>query len=50
MDNFVFVMSCCLELLQKQMTIYGFTFSWWDIFIYAALAGSVLKLLGGIFH
>jgi hypothetical protein len=37
------------SIMQTSMTIYGFTFSWWDVFLWAVVAGLLIWFLRRIF-
>lgn len=39
-----------MTVMQTEMTLYGLTFSWWDIFIWSALALVVGSLLWRFFE
>lgn len=38
------------NVMQTPMTIYDFTFSWWDVFMWSALAGVAAFFLGRYFN
>lgn len=38
------------NVMQTPMTLYGFTFSWWDVFMWSALAGVAAFFLGRYFN
>lgn len=42
--------SAVLGVFQVPMTIFGFTFSLWDVFIWSLVAGIVLSFIGGVFN
>ncbi|WP_293009015.1 MULTISPECIES: hypothetical protein [unclassified Oscillibacter] len=37
------------NLMDTQLTLYGFTFSYWQIFIWTMIAGLILWFLGKVF-
>lgn len=37
-----------LALFQITLDVYGFSFSFWDIFIFTLFVGIVLKFIGGL--
>lgn len=39
------VPSAVLELLQMSFTLYGFTFTFWQIFLFLIVAGAVIYLV-----
>lgn len=43
-------LSSTLAIFQIPITIFGFTFSFWDVFIWSAVAGLLLAFIGGIFN
>lgn len=49
METMQALLSATLGVFQAPFTIWGFTFSWWDVFIWATIAGIVLAFIGGIF-
>lgn len=49
MENFLFVMNSAYSLLSRDMVLYGFSFSFFDIFIWSAAAGITLAFIGGFF-
>lgn len=38
-----------LEFFKMPLNVYGFTFSFWDIILYTALAGILLRFIVGVF-
>lgn len=42
--------SACVDLMQLEFTVYGFTLSWWDVFIWSALAGVAGWLIVRFFY
>jgi hypothetical protein len=49
METLQALFSATLSIFQVPITIWGFTFSWWDVFIWSAVAGLVLAFIGGVF-
>ncbi|MTQ97474.1 hypothetical protein GMD88_10720 [Pseudoflavonifractor sp. BIOML-A6] len=43
-------LSSVLAVFQIPITLFGFTFSFWDIFIWAFVAGLLLAFIGGMFN
>ena len=43
-------LSSVLDVFQVPITIFGFTFSFWDVFLWSIVAGLVLTFLGGLFN
>lgn len=41
MEDLALLFTKTLEVMQIPFTIYGFTLSWWDIFIWSSLAAVV---------
>lgn len=40
-----------LAVFQVELTLFGFTFSMWDVFIWTLIAGIVIAFIGGLlFH
>lgn len=42
MEDLKALFDACVELMQVPFTIYGFTLSWWDIWIWSMIAGLIL--------
>lgn len=42
--------SAVLAVFQVEFTLYGFTFSLWDVFLWSLVAGLVFAFIGGIFN
>lgn len=42
-------LSAVLAILKIELTLYGFTFSFWDVFLWTLVAGLVIAFLGGLF-
>ena len=38
------------NLFQIEMTVFGFTFSFWDVFMFSLVAGVIFSFLGGVLH
>lgn len=38
-----------IELFKIPITVYGFTFSFWDIFIFCLFSSIICYLIGGFF-
>lgn len=49
MDSFVNFFGMVIELFKIPITVYGFTFSFWNIFIFCLFASAVCYLIGGFF-
>ncbi len=50
MENFLFVLGKVYELFNHPMTIYGFTFSLWDMLMFGLVVGVVIKFVGYMFY
>lgn len=50
MDFFLSAMYIILSTFQQDFTLYGFTFSFWDIIILCALSGVVVSFLTKLFN
>ena len=48
MNDFITLMISIFNFLKIDMNVYGFTFSFWDIFLWGAVVGLVLKLVFGL--
>lgn len=49
MEVIQFLFSCTLAVFQVEFTIFGFTLSMWDVFLWSAVAGLILGFIGGLF-
>lgn len=49
METFGAVITAVVGLFQKPLTLYGFTFSFWEVFLFTAVVGIIAFILGGIF-
>lgn len=38
-----------LELFQLEFTIYGFTFSFWNVLLFVVVGGLVMSFIGRLF-
>lgn len=41
MEDVKLLFQKCWELMQVEITVYDFTFSWWDVFIWSMLAAVI---------
>lgn len=49
MNEFVQFMGLIIDFCMQEFTIYGYTFSYWQVIILVCLAGLIGVLLRGIF-
>lgn len=49
MGDLVALMDSTLSLFKIKFTIYGYTMSFWEIFLWVILAGIVVGFIGGFF-
>ncbi len=49
MEDFAALLSWTLRIFDLQFTLYGFTFSLWEVFLFSAAAGIAGKILGEVF-
>lgn len=51
MEGFVRLIEATLLIMQHKFTIYGFTISFWDMFVFSCIAGiigyAINRLFGG---
>lgn len=45
MSELASVLSAVLSVFQIEFTLYGFTFSFWQIFLFLIVAGAVIYLV-----
>lgn len=50
MNDFAYVIQATVELFRHEFTIYGFTFSFWNVFLFVIVAGLAVAFIGGLFH
>ena len=48
MDDFFGVLNLILDAFKQPMTIYGFSFSLWNIILFSILGYILAKFIGGI--
>lgn len=48
-EDFGRMISAVMDLLQVEITLYGVTFTWFQVFAFTAVVGIVCYLLGGVF-
>jgi len=49
MNDLAVLLSSTLRLFSLEFTIYGFTFSLWEVFLFSATASILGRILGEIF-
>lgn len=49
MSDFAATMAAVVRVFQVEFTIYGFTFSLWEVFLFSIVAGLVLWFIGRVF-
>ena len=49
MNDFQAMITATLSLFKLEFPIYGFTFSFWNVLLFAVVAGLVLRFIGGLF-
>ena len=49
MDTFALLMEKTMDVFKTELTLWGFTFSYWQVFAFAVVAGIVAWVLGEIF-
>ena len=50
MDFFLMYFSGILDLFKMPLTVYGFSFSFWDVFLFTAAASIVLRFIGRVMY
>ena len=50
MESFLTYFSGILDLFKMSFTVYGFTFSFWDIFLFTTAASIVLRFIGRVMY
>lgn len=49
MESLIALINMCIEFMKTEITVYGFTFSFWGIFIFTIVASIAAYVVGGIF-
>ncbi len=49
MEDMKAVISATLAVFKVEFTIFGFTLSMWDVFLWSIVAGLILAFIGGLF-
>ena len=49
MDDFAAMLSLAVQLMQVELTLYGFTFSFWQVLLWSMVAVVVVFLVWGFF-
>ena len=49
MNDLAALFAKTVELFSLEFTLYGFTFSLWEVFLFSAVAGITARILGEIF-
>lgn len=45
MDDFKFLLEVTLDILKTEFTLWGFTFSFWEVFVFAVIASVVCWII-----
>lgn len=48
-EDFGAMIAAVMKLLQVEVTLYGVTFTWFQVFAFTVVVGIVCFLLGGVF-
>lgn len=48
-EDFGRMITAVMDLLQVEISLYGVTFTWFQVFAFTAVVGIVCYLLGGAF-
>ena len=49
MEIFGSILSVTLELFRHDINVFGFTFSFWEVFVFSLVAGVLAYVIGGFF-
>ena len=49
MEDFAALLSVTYQIFALEFTLYGFTFSLWQVFAFSAVAGIVGRILAEVF-
>ncbi len=50
MSDFSDFMSATLAVFQTEFTLFGFTLSYWDVFLWSAIAGIIIMIVRRILN
>ena len=45
METFGTILASTVDLMKVEFTVYGFNFSWWQVFIWTAFASLILWII-----
>lgn len=49
MEIFGTIFSAVLDIFRLDFTVFGFTFSFWDVFVFSIVTGVLAYAIGGFF-
>lgn len=50
MEIFGTIISATMGLFQKELTVFGYTFSFWQVFVFTFVAAILAFAIGGFFN
>lgn len=50
MEDLAVMISGFLQVMKFEMTLWGFTVSWWQIALFGMVASVILYVIGGFFN
>lgn len=50
MEAFLAMMSGIVSCMQTPMNIWGFTFSFWDVFLFSMISSVIFGFIGKLFN
>lgn len=50
MDVFIVFMGMVVNFMRTPLFIWGFQFSYWDVFLYVIIGFLVFRFIGGVFE
>ena len=50
MDAFISIFLLIWDMFKIPLNVYGFTFSFWDVFLFTVAASIILRFIGGILY
>lgn len=50
MEQLSSLFSATLSIFQTEVSLLGFTFSFWDVFLWSTIAGILIAFIGGFIH
>lgn len=50
MNDFLFVVDKVISFMRVKFVLYGYSFSFWDMFIWFMVAGTIVKFIASVLN